>query len=200
MHLDGYGRGMATRPRKLYPGAAYHITVRSVDGRALFLDDVFRIAFLAQLGRVVADDRLICDAYCLMTNHYHVQLRTPHEGLPAAMQRLNTWLAVTFNRRLGRRGRVLEAPYGAKPIETEAHLAGVARYIPLNPVRAGIVEHPHDYRWSSYRATAGTAPRPRFLTTSWLLSQIGGRERYAAFVEAGRDVTSLDEILLADES
>lgn len=187
---------MATRPRKLYRGAAYHITVRAVDGRVLFLGDVFRFAFLAQVGRVVAEHRLICDAYCLMTNHYHLLLRTPERGLPEAMHRLNTWLAVALNRELGRRGRVLEAPYGATPIEKEAHLVGVARYIPLNPVRAGIVERAEDYRWSSYRATAGAAPRPGFLTTSWLLAQIGGRERYPAFVRAGAHVRSVDEILL----
>jgi putative transposase len=116
------------------------------------------------------------------------------------MQRLNTWLAVNFNRSSRRRGRVLEAPYGAKLIENEEHLVEVARYIPLNPVRARMVARPEQYVWSSYRGTAGTAPRPRFLTTSWILSLIGGRERYPAWVAAGAHVQSIDEILLADPS
>lgn len=58
-------------------------------------------------------------------------------------------------------------------------------------------ERADDYEWSSYRATAGLAPAPRFLTTDWLLAQLGGPERYRALVAAGRRIRSLDEILLA---
>ncbi|HET7045733.1 MAG TPA: hypothetical protein VFI37_12860 [Gaiellaceae bacterium] len=187
---------MATTPRTLYKGAAYHVTVRALDGRALFLDDGFRLAFLGRLAREIEERRWICDAYCLMTNHFHLLLRTPEEGLPEGMQRLNTWVAVTFNQRLGRRGRVLQAPYGARLIEEERHLLEVARYLPLNPVRAGMVEDPADYEWSSFRPTAGLARAPRLLTTGWLLAQVRGTDRYRAFVDAGRTVRSLDEILL----
>jgi REP element-mobilizing transposase RayT len=187
---------MASTPRILYKGAAYHVTVRAVDGRPLFLDDVFRIAFLGRVEREVDERGWICDAYCLMTNHFHLLLRTPKEGLPEGMQRLNTWLATTYNRYLGRRGRVLESPYGALLIEKERHLLGVARYLPLNPLRAGMVTDPGDYEWSSFRATAGLAAPPRLLTTDWLLARLGGPDRYRAFVDAGRPVRSIREILL----
>lgn len=195
--LSAYRHGMTTTPRVLHRGAAYHITVRCVDGRPLFLDDAFRLAFLDRAARVVEEFRWICDAYCLMTNHYHLVVRTPEEGLPEGMQALNTWLAVTFNRRLGRRGRVLEAPYRARLIKTQTHLLGVIRYVPLNPVRAGIVDDPGEHEWSSFGATAGLVAAPRFLTTGWTLSILGGCERYRAFVDGGRNVRSLDEILLA---
>ena len=188
---------MATTPRVLYRGAAYHITVRGVDGQPIFEEDAFRLAFLHQLDVVVQRHAWICDAYCLMTNHYHLVVRTPEEGLPQGMQRLNTWLAKNFNWERGRRGRVLEAPYRARLIETDAHLLGVARYVPLNPCRAGIVEDPADYEWSSFLATAGLVPAPRFLTVDWLLSRLGGVERYRAFVAAGLRIRTLDEILLA---
>lgn len=187
---------MATKPRMLYRGAAYHITVRAVDGKVLFLDDVFRLAFLGQVGRVVTDHEWICDAYCLMTNHYHLVVRTPQEGLPEGMQRLNTWLAKNFNLELGRRGRVLEAPYRARLVKTQTHLLGVIRYVPLNPVRARMVDDPGEHEWSSFGATAGLAAAPRFLTTDWTLSILGGCERYRAFVDGGRHIRSLDEILL----
>ena len=187
---------MATKSRGLYKGGSWHVTVRAVDGRTLFLDDLMRRAFLAQLARVVEAHALVCVAYCLMTNHFHLLVRTPEDGLPEAMQRLNTWLAVAFNSRLGRRGRVLEAPYRTRAIETERHLLGVARYVPLNPFRAGMVARVEDHPWSSYRATAGIVPCPAFLSVDWLLAQLGGRERYAAFVAAGVRVRSLDELLL----
>jgi REP element-mobilizing transposase RayT len=188
---------MATPRRTLYPGAAYHVTVRTVDGRTLYDDDGYREAFLLRLAKVVAEHRLICDAYCLMTNHFHLLLRTPYEGLPAAMQQLDTWLAISFNRRRNRRGRVLEAPYGAVLIERQEHLLEVARYVVLNPVRAGMLQTPGAWPWSSYRATAGLAPRPRFLTVDWLLGQLGGPDRYGAFVSEGSPAASLAGILLA---
>jgi REP element-mobilizing transposase RayT len=187
---------MATKKRTLYAGAAYHVTVRGVDGRALFLDDAFRLRFLYHVANALDEHEVICDAYCLMTNHYHFLLRTPKEGLPQLMQCVDTWLAVNHNRRLARRGRVLEQPYHAVLVKEERHLLGVARYIPLNPVRAGIVADPADYEWSSFRATAGLARRPRLLTVDWLLARLRGPARYREFVDAGRTVRSLDEILL----
>ena len=100
---------VATKPRVLYSGAAYHITVRSVDGRTLFPDDIFRLAFLDRLARVVADHRWICDAYCLMTNHFHLLVETPEPTLAAGMKFLNGSYAQAYNRRHGRRGQLQHA-------------------------------------------------------------------------------------------
>src|ERR1700759_3312666 len=98
-----------------------------------------------------------------MTNHYHLSLRTPQGKLADGMQRLNGNFARIANRELGRRGPVWETRYFDRRIETDGHLLHSARYVVLNPVEAGLVEAPADYPWSSYRATAGLAPRPRLL-------------------------------------
>ena len=71
--------------------------------------------------------------------------------------------------------------------ERDSHLLELTRYVVLNPVRAGLVERPEDWPWSSYRATAGIENAPPFLHTSWLLSQFDkkpglAREAYRAFV------------------
>jgi hypothetical protein len=75
-------------------------------------------------------------------------------------------------------------------IETDAHLAAASRYIVLNPVRAGVVERPGDYLWSSYRATAGLVRNPPFLDDALLLEFFGddlfvARARWVAFVADG---------------
>jgi putative transposase len=73
-------------------------------------------------------------------------------------------------------------------VEKDAYALGVARYIVLNPVRAGLCTHPGQWRWSSYRATAGLEPAPAFLRVDWLLEQLSpdrdeAHRRYTAFVE-----------------
>jgi hypothetical protein len=93
---------------------------------------------------------------------------------------------------------VLESPYHAELIERQAHLLEVARYDVLNPVRAGMVDDPADYRWSSYRALAGLDRRPpRFPTTAWILDQLGGAARYRAFVAEGAPAHTVPGLLLA---
>ena len=84
-------------------------------------------------------------------------------------------------------------------MEKESHLLELARYVVLNPVRAGAVKHPREHRWSSYRATAGEeAPAP-FLTVEWILSQFDGnlkraRAAYRRFVMEGLGVDVWDEV------
>jgi putative transposase len=106
------------------------------------------------------------------------------------MQRLNGLYAQGFNRRHGATGHVFESRYGARLVERDAHARELARYLALNPVRAGASARPEDWRWSSYRAVLGVAPAPPFLAAGWLLEYFGmtrerARERLRAFVEDG---------------
>ena len=75
-------------------------------------------------------------------------------------------------------------------VEKDSYLLELCRYIVLNPVRAGIVKHPKDYPWSSFRFTAGLSKGPEFLFTDWVLAQFGesrkaAQKRYREFVLAG---------------
>jgi putative transposase len=90
-----------------------------------------------------------------MTNHVHL-LATPREAdsLPRTMQALGRRYVRHVNNRYGRTGTLWEGRYRAAPIESDMHFLACCRYIELNPVRAGMVERPDDYRWSSYRAHA----------------------------------------------
>jgi putative transposase len=187
---------MARPLRIQFEGAIYHITTRAIT--TLFTDAVEREYFLHLLAKVIAKYGWICHAYCLMGNHFHLLIETPQSNLALGMRELNSSYAQFFNHRHGRRGPLCEQRYGAVLIESESHLLEVARYIVLNPVRAGLCKRAEDWPWSSYRATAGLTRTPSFLHTDWLLEQFGGkRERYREFVAEGAPAASLPGLLLA---
>lgn len=125
-----------------------------------------------------------------MCNHYHLLIETLEANLSDGMRDLNKDYAQTFNRLHHTVGHLLQGRFGSFIIEKDPYLLEVARYNVLNPVRAGLVKDPADWRWSSYRATAGLEPKPKFLTTDWILGQfaddrVKARKAYAEFVHAG---------------
>jgi REP element-mobilizing transposase RayT len=184
---------MARPLRIQFPGGVYHVTARGNGRQTLFVDDVDHEHFLDVLADVVAQYHLLCHAYCLMANHYHLLLETPDANLSRAMRQINGLFARYFNRRYERPGHVLQGRFHAQVVDRDAYLREACRYIVLNPVRAGLVAHPRDWAWSSYRATAGEIPAPAFLTVDWLLSlghassRADARRRYTRFVIAGMD-------------
>jgi putative transposase len=181
-----------SRPLRLQiPGGVYHVTARGNARRAIFEDDDDCARFLVVLASTVARYRILCHAYCLMGNHYHLLVQTPEPNLSIAMRQLNGVYTQRFNRRHERCGHVLQGRFGAQLVDGDAYLREVCRYIVLNPVRAGLVAHPAEWRWSSFRATAGEAAAPGFLSVDWMRSlsgaksQAGAIRRFVSFVEAG---------------
>jgi len=181
-----------TRPLRIeFSGALYHLTARGNGRAAIFLDDSDRHLYLSVLGDVVERYNWICHAYCLMGNHYHLLIETPDANLCAGMRQLNGIYTQRFNRRHGRVGHVFQGRFKSILVEKDSYLLEVCRYIVLNPVRAGIVKHPEDYPWSSFRFTAGCgAHAPAFLSTDWVLAQLGrnrwrARKNYREFVLGG---------------
>ena len=184
------------RPLRIeFPGAIYHVTSRGNAQASIFLDDIDRSTFLSILGLTMRRFNVICHAYCLMTNHFHLLLETPDANLSKAMRQFNSVYTQTFNRRHGRVGHVLQGRFKSIVVDREAYLLELCRYIVLNPVRAGMVKEPGKYLWSSYRATAGLRKKPDFLAVDWILEQFGidrvqARKEYRLFVKAGLDSES----------
>ncbi|MFB1490926.1 MULTISPECIES: transposase [unclassified Thiocapsa] len=183
------------RPLRLeFPGALYHVTSRGNERRPIFLGDADtdRGTFLDTLSQTVERFNWICHAYCLMTNHYHLVVETPDGNLSKGMRQLNGVYTQHVNRTHGRVGHLFQGRFKGILVEKESHLLELSRYVVLNPIRAGMVATPEDWRWGSYRATAGLeAPAP-FLTTDWLLRSFGdaraaAEAAYQDFVSAGID-------------
>jgi REP element-mobilizing transposase RayT len=178
---------MSRSLRVEYEGALYHITSRGNEKRAIFLEESDYETFLIILSECVCRYRWLCHGYCLMPNHYHLLIETPEANLARGMKWLNGVYSQRFNRSHGRVGHVLQGRYKGILVEKQSHLLELTRYVVLNPVRAGLARTPSEWRWSSYRATAGEAAEPRFLTTCWLHSQFGATrnraiEMYRSFV------------------
>ena len=179
------------RPLRIeYDGAIYHITSRGNARKPIFKDDEDRILFLDTLHKVNKRYNWLCHAYCLMNNHYHILVETPDGNLCKGMRQLNGVYTQSFNRRHKRVGHIFQGRYKAVLIEKESHLLEVCRYVVLNPVRAKAVKKPEEWKWSSYRATAGMEPLPHCLRREWILGQFGTKKgwsekKYKEFVEAG---------------
>ncbi len=181
---------MARPLRFDFPGAVHHVTTRGNAQAPIFLDDTDRNVLLRVLQDVIGQWHWRCHGYCLMDNHYHLLIETPEGNLSVGMRQLNGVYTQRFNRRHQRVGHLFQGRFKAILVERDSHLLELARYVVLNPVRAGIVAEASLYPWSSCAATLGIATRPPWLTVQWILGQFGrnaaeSRRRYAAFVADG---------------
>ena len=147
---------MSRAPRKPSVSETYHVMVRGVGRQILFEDDVDRRFYLEVLGRELSgsDGELL--AWCLMDNHVHLLVRMGLSDLSEMMRALGSAYAVNFNRRHDRVGHLFQDRFKSEPVESDAYLLAVVRYIHQNPVKAGITPT-CDYRWSSYRSYVGEA-------------------------------------------
>ena len=176
------------RPLRIQaPDVVFHVTSRGVEKRAIF--DVARHDreyFLSLFDKVVRRTEWRCLAYCLMGNHFHLAVETPKANLAEGMQLLKGDYAQWFNAVNGREGTLFERRYWSDVVAGERRAFALARYIALNPVRAGLVRHPEEWPWSSYSATVGLAQAPPFLQVDGLLDWFGGGRRgrvsFAQFV------------------
>jgi REP element-mobilizing transposase RayT len=171
-------------------GGIYHVTSRGDGREGIFFSDEDREAWLTLFGEVCGRFNWVCHAYCLMTNHYHVVIETPEGNLSQGMRQLNGVYTQYVNRTHRRVGHVFQGRYKAILVEKDSYLLELARYVVLNPVRAGRVANAGEWPWSSYRAMTGARVPPPWLQPDWLLAQFGrvrgrARARYADFVRAG---------------
>jgi putative transposase len=183
---------MPRQPRLIRGPGFFHVTCRGDRREPIYLDDRDYLRFCLTVDDVVDRYGWRCHAYCLMPNHYHLLVETRDASLSDGMRRLNTLYAQSFNRKYGYIGHVFQDRFYSDWLDGEYHALELTRYIVLNPCRAGLAADPAEWRWSSFRATVGNDPAPRFLTTEWVLglfSSDRGRAigAYAAFVRSAPD-------------
>lgn len=146
---------MPRRSRLVISGTPWHIIQRGNNRSACFYaEDDYRY-FLQTLGEQAGKYQCAVHAYVLMTNHVHLLL-TPSkaDGVSQLMKHLGQRYLQHINRTYQRSGTLWEGRFRSCLVQEAMYLLACYRYIELNPVRAGMVDDPADYPWSSYRANA----------------------------------------------
>jgi putative transposase len=176
------------RPLRIeYPGAFYHVTSRGNEQKDIFKSRRDREKFLEYLASATERYRAAVHAYCLMSNHYHLLLETPAGNLSQIMRHINGAYTTYFNIKRKRSGHLFQGRYKAILVEADEYLVELSRYIHLNPVKAGIVERPEHYQWSSYQSFIGQSKPPAWLKTGFILGCFAKKEsdaqkKYGSFV------------------
>jgi putative transposase len=181
---------MARRIRMIYPGVAVHIVQRGVNRAACFHAEADYLAYLSNLRLLSARHACAVHAYCLMTNHVHLLLTpTTADSCTALMRDLGQRYVPYFNKRHGRTGTLWEGRFRSCIVESARYVLACYRYIELNPIRAGMVEHPAAYSWSSYAINRGIHADPMLVQ----------HPEFAALAEDSQRRHTAYEALLAEE-
>lgn len=162
-----------TRPLRIqYPNAWYHVMNRGRHGEPLYGDAQDHLDFIDLLKETCSMWNVKIAAYCLMTNHYHLLIQTPQANLDRCMRHINGIYTQRFNRKHHVDGQLFRGRYKAILVDADSYLLEIVRYIHRNPVRADIVKHPEDYRWSSYREYIHESTGGKWLNRDFVLEML----------------------------
>lgn len=182
-----------------YAGAFYHVTSRGNERKALYRSHRDREKFLSYLESAAERYKSVVHVYCLMDNHYHLLIETPSGNLSQIMHHINGAYTAYFNTKHARSGHLFQGRYKATVIDADEYAREVSRYIHLNPVRAGLVENPEEYRWSSCQYYMFKRGVPTWLRRDFILSYFGrgpktAMKRYKDFVYSVMDQECKDPL------
>lgn len=180
---------MARPLRISYAGAFYHITSRGNERKEIFTSNCDREKFLFYLESATRRYDALIHGYCLMSNHYHLLMETPAGNLSQIMQHINGAYTTYFNVKRQRSGHLFQGRYKAILVDMDEYAKELSRYIHLNPVRAGIVDKPEAYNWSSYQYFIGQKKAPEWFVMDFILGYFGNKvseaqKNYHKFVTA----------------
>jgi len=193
---------MPRQPRLDAPGALHHVMGRGIDGTRIFSNRKDREDFLERLADLCRADALSVYAWALMSNHFHLLLRTGNQLLSNSMRKLLTGYVVNYNRRHKRYGHLFQNRYKSIICEDDPYLLELARYIHLNPLRAGIVKTLKElkgYQWCGHSGIIGSVKR-EWQDRDTVLAYFGKRrkratEKYEDFVVEGIEAGNRPELV-----
>lgn len=174
----------------------WHVMARGNRGQFIFERPADNRYFLKLLGETLQLFGWQCLAFCLMSNHYHLLIRTASPNLSGGMRFLNGRFAQYSNHVHERYGHLFHDRFKSELVDTDDYLATLIRYITLNPVRAEISTHPGEWPWSSWHGMCGA----RDQNADWfdpepVLSLFGVRADVSALIFKRFVLSNLDERL-----
>lgn len=177
---------MPRRSRIVFPGIPLHLIQRGNNRQACFYAKEDYSFYLEWLHEYAIESGCAIHAFVLMTNHVHILL-TPAKSnsVGTLMKKLGQRYVQYINRTYKRSGTLWEGRFRSCIIQQENYFLICQRYIELNPVRAGMVDHPSKYRWTSYRANAD-GEKNSLISRHSIYLQLG--ETYSKRQEAYREL------------
>jgi putative transposase len=173
-------------------GALHHVIARGIERRKIFEDEQDRYGFIENLGLILEQTETACFAWSLMSNHFHLLLRTGVVPIATVMRRLLTGHAIRYNRRHRRHGHLFQNRYKSILCQEDCYLLELVRYIHLNPLRAKLVldlDQLDQYPFSGHGTILGVHKRP-WQNSERVLLHFGkrvdfARQKYREFVAEG---------------
>ena len=141
---------MARQVREKSTTGIYHVMLKGLDGRNIFLDDADRSIFMEKLNKARETGGFQLYAYCLMDNHDHLLIKEG-EDLGTSIKRITVGYVQLHNNKYGRTGHLFQNRFNSEAVEDDQYLMTVIRYIHRNPLKAGMVSRLKEYSWSSYQ-------------------------------------------------
>ena len=163
---------MPRAPRDLAPGIQ-HVGVSATAAGVYFHDDLDRVTWLRLFVSTIDRFAWRCIGVCLLSTHWHAIVDLPDDSLAAGMHRLIGGYSRRHNERHERAGYLVRGRYWSRRKETPDAVLEAFRYMARNPVAAGLVQRPEDWRWSSYATTIGVSDTFGFVDAADVLAEFG---------------------------
>ncbi len=169
---------MARKPRIHFPGAFYHVIARGNGRQDIFLEQADYHQYVNLLQEYKQRFHFTLYAYVLMTNHVHLLIEVDEVPLSRIMQNLQFRYTRKFNLKYNKDGHLFQGRYKAIVCDMDAYFLELTAYIHLNPVRAGMVDDPAKYQWSSYQEYVSLG-KECLVAKDFVLSQFARRKAAA---------------------
>jgi len=171
----------------ILPNHIYHIYNRGINRQNIFYQEDDYLLFISRIRDYFKNDHASLLCYCLMPNHYHllIQVHCENFGNKVMMPFITSYMKV-INHRENRVGTLFQGPYQALPIETDASLMQISRYIHLNPVKANLVDKAENWKYSSYSDYIGLV-NSNSLNKKQIMDLFTDVNAYKKFVEENVD-------------
>lgn len=158
----------------------YHIMLRGANRQEIFHEDEDCLRFLETLELYKKKSEMRVHGWCLMGNHVHLLLQEGKEEISVTMKRIGVSFAWFYNKKYRTIGHLFQDRFKSETVEKDEYLIAVARYIHQNPVKAGMVKKPDDWKWSSCQGYYGRQTFPPALLDSDLLLDLFSNKREVA--------------------
>lgn len=178
----------------------YHVILRGVNQKTIFHDDEDNRRFLTTIERYKSVSSINVYGWCLMGNHAHLLLREGRDSLSSALKRIGISYVRYYNDKYNTSGHLFQDRYRSESVEADDYLLTVIRYIHQNPVKAGMLNTPSEWKWSSCPVYNGLkTDQPDILDESFVLSLFSrslseASAKFRVFNEERSEIECLDHV------